>query len=98
MKLTTAEQTIGTEYTITVNNVKDFAGNAVAANSEVKFRAVGPLLQGDNGYVIWEAENYDRLLGTRWFFDATSGTPSGTGRPNVPSGSLWPLSASASGS
>lgn len=79
LQLVTSQQTLGTEYTLTINNVKDFWGNTVAANSEVKFRSLGPYLQGDNGYVVWEAENYDRLVGSRWFFDGVSGDYSGAG-------------------
>lgn len=86
VQLTTSEQAIGTEYTITINNLKDFAGNSIAANSEVKFLAVGPLVQGDNGYVIWEAENYDRLLGTLWRENTVAGQPSGGVSMEIPNG------------
>ncbi len=35
--LTTAQQTEGTEYTLTVNNVKDLVGNTIAPNTQVRF-------------------------------------------------------------
>lgn len=36
--LTTSQQTEGAQLTLTVNNVKDLAGNAIAANSQLPFR------------------------------------------------------------
>jgi hypothetical protein len=36
--LKTSQQTEGTDYTLTVNNVKDLAGNAVTANTKVAFK------------------------------------------------------------
>jgi hypothetical protein len=37
--LTTSKQAEGATLTLTVNNVKDAAGNAIAANSQIQFRA-----------------------------------------------------------
>ena len=78
--LKTAAQTIGTEYTITVNNVSDLAASApnlLAANSSAKFFALGPWLQGEDGFVVWEAEDYDRNLDGLWFADTERGVASG---------------------
>jgi hypothetical protein len=84
--ITTADQTVGTNYTITLNGVKDFALNPIAANTQISFRALGPYLEGDNGYVIFEAENYDRVLGTQWRLNTTAGQPSGAGSMEIPNG------------
>ena len=37
--LTTSKQTAGVEYTVTVNNVMDVSGNAIAPNASTKFHA-----------------------------------------------------------
>lgn len=39
--LTTADQTPGASYTVTINNVKDRSGLALAANTQVSFNGVG---------------------------------------------------------
>ena len=77
VQFTTSQQTVGTEHTLTVNNVVDLAGNAIAADSSITFFSAGLLLENDAGFVIFEAEHYDRLLGTLWEENTTSGTPSG---------------------
>jgi len=77
--LTTDPQTPGDVYTVQVNNVTDaaVAGNTIAPNSQVTFTARGPWLQGEDGFVVFEAEDYDRNLDGRWLRDTTRGTPSG---------------------
>ncbi|MBI2948022.1 MAG: DNRLRE domain-containing protein [Verrucomicrobia bacterium] len=77
--LTTAKQTVGTKYAVTVNNVADLApkANAVAANSKAVFFAVGKIVQDPNGFIVFEAENYDRNLDDLWVKDTTRGNPSG---------------------
>lgn len=80
VKLTTDAPSVGTQYTITVNNIKDLAAagsNTVPANSQATFYALGPWLQGDDGFVIWEAEDYDRNLDGRWFATTERGVASG---------------------
>jgi hypothetical protein len=51
--LTTATQTPGTGYTVTVNNVEDLAGNAIAADSTIRFFS----LVFATGVVQWERWN-----------------------------------------
>jgi hypothetical protein len=78
--LSTDAQTPGTQYTVTVNSVTDTAvttPNTVAANSQAPFFALGPWLQGIDGFVVWEAEDYDRNLDGLWFRDTERGVPSG---------------------
>jgi hypothetical protein len=78
--LKTAAQAIGTEYTVTVNNVADLAAtaaNVVAANSSTKFFTRGPLFQGEDGFVVWEAEDYDRNLDDLWVATTERGVASG---------------------
>ncbi len=77
--LKTAAQTFGTEYTVTVNSLADVAvtPNTITANSQIKFFARGPLLQGADGFVIWEAEDYDRNLDGLWVEDIERGLASG---------------------
>lgn len=89
VRFTTTEQTVGTEYTITINNVADVAGNPIAAASQVKFRGIGPLLQDDSGFVVWEAEDYDTLIfdevdGPLWTINTSHGTPSGGASMQMP--------------
>lgn len=76
--LTTAQQTLGTKYTVLVNNVRDTAAtpNAVAADSKAVFFPMGQLSE-QNGFIVFEAENYDRNLDGLWVPDTTRGTPSG---------------------
>jgi hypothetical protein len=42
--LTTARQAEGTDYTITVNNVQDLGGNAIAAGSTIQFKSFSFLI------------------------------------------------------
>ena len=88
--LITDLQITGDEYTITMNNLSDLAGagNVIPADTQVTFNAVGPLLQGEDGFVIWEAEDFDRNPDGLWIEDtdrqgASGGVsmvnPNGTG-------------------
>ena len=43
----------------------------------VRSRGEGPWLQGTDGFVVWEAEDYDRNLGDLWFRDTERGVASG---------------------
>ncbi|MBI2948303.1 MAG: Ig-like domain-containing protein [Verrucomicrobia bacterium] len=77
--LTTAKQPLGTKHTVTVNNVTDRATtpNSIAANNNSKvFFPVGKLIE-QNGFIVFEAENYDRNLDNLWMKDTTRGNPSG---------------------
>jgi hypothetical protein len=76
--LTTATQTLGTKYTLLVNNVKDTAAtpNTIAANSKVVFFPTGRVVE-TNGFIVFEAENFDRNLDDLWVKDTARGTPSG---------------------
>jgi hypothetical protein len=76
--LTTASQTLGTRHTVTVNGVVDTAAtpNPIAADSTAVFFPTGQLRE-DNGFIVFEAENYDRNLDGLWVPDSTRGTPSG---------------------
>ena len=66
--LITAEQVVGTEYTIAINNLSDLAASAnpLASGTTASFFSIGKLLQGPDGFVVWEAEDYDRNLDDRW--------------------------------
>lgn len=78
--LGTEAQVFGNLYTITVNNVTDRAaagGRSVAANSTVTFSARGPWLQGEDGFVVFEAEDFDRNLDGLWSVNTDRGVPSG---------------------
>lgn len=77
--LTTGPQTLGTKYTITLNNLRDTAAtpNTLAANSRAVFFPMGKLAEDANGFVVFEAENFDRNLDGLWVPDTTRGTPSG---------------------
>ena len=85
--LTTAQQTLGTKYTITVNNVTDLAAtpNAIAPNSKIAFLPVGKIVE-QNGFIVFEVENFDRNLDGRWSRDTTRGNPSGGASMVVPNG------------
>lgn len=76
--LTTAQQTLGTKYTVTAANIKDTAAtpNTIAANSKAVFFPKGKLVE-QNGFIVFEAENYDRNLDGLWVPDTTRGIPSG---------------------
>ena len=85
--LTTVQQTLGTKYTVTVNNIQDTAAapNTIAANSKVVFFPKGPLVE-QGGFIVFEAESYDRNLDGLWVPDASRGTPSGGVSMVVPNG------------
>ena len=87
--LTTAEQqTVGTKYTVTVNNVADFAAtpNVIVPNSKVAYIAVGKITQDANGFIVFEAENFARNLDGLWIRDTARGTPSGGASMVCPTG------------
>lgn len=73
----TAEQSVGTNYTITTSNLTDLAGNALTGSASAEFFGNGPLLQTDLGFVVFEAEHYDRNLDDLWMEDTERGNPSG---------------------
>lgn len=76
--LTTAQQALGTKYSVLVSNLKDTAAtpNTIAANSKVVFFPPGKVVE-QNGFIVFEAENYDRNLDGLWVRDTARGTPSG---------------------
>ena len=86
--LTTAVQTLGTKYTLTVNSVTDQAAtpNVIAPNSKAIFFPAGKITQDANGFVVFEAENFDRNLDGLWIKDTTRGTPSGGVSVTIPTG------------
>ena len=86
--LTTAAQTIGTEYTLTINNLQDVAAtaNSIAPDTQETFFGLGPWLQGEDGFVIFEAEDFDRNLDERWVQDISRGEPSGGVAMLIPNG------------
>src|SRR5204863_6253038 len=77
--LTTAQQTVATKYTVTVNKVTDLAAapNVITPNSKIAFIAVGKIAQDANGFIVFEAENFSRNLDDLWIRDTTRGNPSG---------------------
>ncbi|MBI4663919.1 MAG: Ig-like domain-containing protein [Verrucomicrobia bacterium] len=85
--LTTPKQAVGTKYTVTVNNITDNAvkPNPLAANSKAAFFAVGKVVES-NGFIVFEAENYDRNLDGIWVVDTTRGNPSGGASVVAPNG------------
>lgn len=76
--LTTANQTLGTKYTILTSNIKDTAAtpNTIVTDSKSVFFPTGKLVE-TNGFIVWEAENYDRNLDDLWSRDTERGNPSG---------------------
>jgi hypothetical protein len=76
--LATATQTLATKYTLLVNNVKDTAAtpNIIPSNSKAIFLPTGRVVEA-NGFIVFEAENFDRNLDDLWVKDTTRGTPSG---------------------
>lgn len=56
--LTTAAQAVNTLYTLTVNNVRDTAGNAIAADTKATFTSVS-LLKGYAFYERWNDSDGD---------------------------------------
>lgn len=86
--LTTGPQTVGTEYTITINNVADAAAspNPVAPDTQVSFFALGAWLQGEDGFVIFEAEDFDRNLDGLWELNTARQPASGGVSMLIPNG------------
>ena len=76
--LTTAQQTLGTKYTILISNLQDTAAtpNTITANTKAVFFPTGKLIEQD-GFIVFEAENYDRNLDDLWIRDTERGNPSG---------------------
>ncbi len=85
--LTTALQTVGTKYTISVSGIQDSAAtpNTIAAGSTAVFLPKGKLTEL-NGMIVFEAESFDRNLDGLWVPDSTRGTPSGGVSMVVPNG------------
>jgi hypothetical protein len=85
--LTTDPQTLGTKYTLNVSNVKDTAAtpNTISANSKAVFFPVGQVVEA-GGFIVLEAENFDRNLGGLWVRDSSRGTPSGGSSMLIPNG------------
>ncbi len=77
--LGTASQVLGTKYTVRASNLKDLAAtpNTIAAESKAVFFPMGKLVEDANGFIVFEAENFDRNLDGLWVPDTTRGTPSG---------------------
>lgn len=81
---TSAPLTNGNIYTLTVNNVRDFSGNTIAANSQRQITLNGVWqASGSQNIVAIEAENYDRnaspVGGTSWTFSTAFAGYSGSG-------------------
>jgi hypothetical protein len=76
--LTTAQQTMGTKYTVLVSGIRDTAAtqNTIVPNTKVVFLPTGGVVES-NGMIVIEAENWDRNLDDLWVRDTTRGTPSG---------------------
>jgi hypothetical protein len=83
--LTTAQQTVGTKYVVTVNNVADLGANVIVPNSKTAFFPQGKITEL-NGLIVFEVENYDRNTDNRWIRDTTRGTPSGGASMVLPNG------------
>ncbi len=75
--LATAEQAVGKDYTITINGVTDLAGNSLPDGTTAEFFGNGPLEQTALGFVVFEAEHFDRNLDGLWTEETDYGTPSG---------------------
>ncbi len=86
--LATSDQQVGTEYTVTLENLTDQAASAnpLPAGTTASFFSVGKLLQGDDGFVVWEAESYDRNLDERWIEVKTRPGASGGVAMLIPNG------------
>jgi hypothetical protein len=85
--LTTAQQTMGTKYTILVSGIRDTAAipNTIAPNSRVIFLPTGAVVE-QNGMIVIEAENWDRNTDDIWVRDTIRGTPSGGASVVAPNG------------
>jgi hypothetical protein len=90
--LNTADQTVGTKYLLSLKQLTDRAAkaNPLPAGSTATFFGVGNLLENDQGFVVWEAESYDRNLDGLWVentdHDAARGEPSGGVAMLIPNG------------
>ena len=84
--LVTAAQIVGKGYTVTVNNLSDLAGNAVPNGTTAEFVGNGPLLQTDLGFVVFEAEHFDRNLDDLWIEQTDHSVPSGGVSMVIPNG------------
>ena len=84
--LGTAVQSVGTNYTLTVNNLTDRAGNPLPNGTTAEFFGNGPLLQTTLGFVVFEAEHFDRNPDELWLEERDWGTPSGGVSMTVPNG------------
>ncbi|MGC8742630.1 MAG: immunoglobulin domain-containing protein, partial [Verrucomicrobiia bacterium] len=74
----------GYDYLVTINNVKDLAGNSVLPNTQVPLVMLGnKTATGSPLMLVIEAENYDRTSpdtqGARWQFQNSQSGYSGTG-------------------
>ena len=87
LTLTTAQQTLGTKYTILISNVQDAAAtpNTIGADTKAVYFPTGKLVERD-GFIVFEAENYDRNLDDLWVRDTERGNPSGGVSMVVPNG------------
>jgi hypothetical protein len=85
--LATAPQVLGTKYTVLVSNIKDTAAtpNTITASSKAVFFSTGKIVE-TNGFIVIEAENYDRNLDDIWVRDTTRGLPSGGASVVAPNG------------
>lgn len=85
--LSTAQQQLRVKYTVKVNGLLDTAAtpNSIAPNSKAVFFAKGKLVE-IGGFIVFEAENYDRNLDGRWVPNTTRGTPSGGVSMLIPNG------------
>ena len=79
VSLMTSELLIGAEYSITINNLTDLAAaaNPLPLPAVASFVAVGKLLQSSDGFVVWEAESFDRNLDGAWIEDTNRAGASG---------------------
>lgn len=86
--LVTADQVVGTEYSISFTNLTDRAAtaNSLPSGTTGTFFALGKLLQGEDGFVIWEAEMFDRNLDDRWAPVRTRPGASGDLAMEIPNG------------
>ncbi|MEM7384808.1 MAG: Ig-like domain-containing protein [Verrucomicrobiota bacterium] len=84
--LATEVQEVGKTYTLTMSNLTDLAGNPLAPGTETTFTGKGLLLQSSIGFVVWEAEDFDRNLDGLWIEDREYLIPSGGVSMVVPNG------------
>ena len=90
--LTTDDQTVGTKYQLSLKNLTDRAAkaNPIEGSTVAAFYGVGNLLQNSQGFVVWEAEAYDRNLDGLWVEDIDNGPargePSGGVAMLIPNG------------